>query len=281
MLELPTRRSLCWLTLLLISSTSAFQSQSTTTSRLRKRTNAAIVMRYSSSGNDTNEDTNQESRRRKLKSKLSSFMSETTKKRPAMQEKTEDEKRIDEYLEYIQSRENRLKNARRQRSRKKKPNDFFVTKPKDYMAAAFKKPSKKEQTDYSSQYLQYIGHRYDRLRTDDYSFIESQWYNSRGPTKHEVKPSNQELISTDNSLENSVKKDANKSGLFGRSSKMRSLLCKMKRKDSSDKAVKKTRLQILKRSSKIAIGIVTTALFLRMAVTATFVMGLRLGVILA
>eukprot|EP00547_Thalassionema_nitzschioides_P001713 CAMPEP_0194214988 /NCGR_PEP_ID=MMETSP0156-20130528/16458_1 /TAXON_ID=33649 /ORGANISM="Thalassionema nitzschioides, Strain L26-B" /LENGTH=274 /DNA_ID=CAMNT_0038943383 /DNA_START=132 /DNA_END=957 /DNA_ORIENTATION=- len=248
--------------------------------------NDLLVMQYSNTGS-TSGDNDQESLRRissKLKTKISSF----SKKIPTVQEKTEDQKRIEEYLEYIRSRENRLKNARGHSStERKKPKDFFVTKPKDYMSAAFKEKSvnkEEKQTDYNSQYMQYIGHRRDRLHTDDYSFVKSQWYNSRGPVKEDPRPSNQEPIPTHISLEVNAEKEADGrpiNGLFGRSSKMSSLLCRMKRKKTLDQAVKKTRLQVFKRVNKITIAMLTTALFLRTAVTAIFAIGLKLGVILA
>lgn len=286
--------SLQWLTLLVVASTSAFQSNSFTTTRQLSRTNNNLcVMQYSNIGNP--DDNNDQESFRSISSKLKTKFS-FSKKIPSTPEKTEDQKRIEEYLEYIRSRENRLKNARRQsssteRKKKKKPNDFFVTKPKDYMSAAFKKKKsskssgkEQKQTDYNSQYMQYIDHRHDRLHTDDYSFIKSQWYDSsKGPAKENVRPSDVRPART-SSEDSSVNKGAESHAvnrLFGRRSKLRSLLCSMKQKKTLDQPAKKTRLRAFKRVSKITIGMLTTALFLRAVVTATFVIGLKVGFILA
>eukprot|EP00546_Thalassionema_frauenfeldii_P005277 CAMPEP_0178917454 /NCGR_PEP_ID=MMETSP0786-20121207/13257_1 /TAXON_ID=186022 /ORGANISM="Thalassionema frauenfeldii, Strain CCMP 1798" /LENGTH=288 /DNA_ID=CAMNT_0020591009 /DNA_START=22 /DNA_END=888 /DNA_ORIENTATION=- len=288
MLEHQRARSSLWITLLMITSTSsAFHSKPATTLLHRRRsTNAAMVMEYSKSQND-------QPRRitNKLKNKLSSFMSDAKKQNPNLSKKSEDEKRIEEYLQYIHNRENRLKSSRtlHKNKKSKKPKDFFVTKPRDYISAAFKNKSsssknQKEEPDDGNQYLEYIGHRYDRLRTDDYSYIQSQWYNNKDPTKRlQLSPDGQNIQKLPASTSSGEKRDSSQAinGLFGKSSSMRSFFSQLKQKNDIDNERKTSQFLLLKKSSKIIAGTLLAVLFLRTTLIATVAIGLRTGVILA
>lgn len=273
--------------LLITSTSSAFHSQPVTTLLHRRSTNAAMVMEYSNSQNDQPRRI-----RNKLKNKLSSFMSDAKKQNPSLSKKSEDEKRIEEYLQYIHNRENRLKSSRTLHKNKiKKPKDFFVTKPRDYISAAFKNKisssiNRKEGPDDGNQYLEYIGHRYDRLRTDDYSYIQSQWNNNKDPTNRlQLRPEGKNVQKLPDSTSLGEKREAEASqvinGLFGKSSSMRSFFSQLKQKSDVDNDRKTSQFLLLKKSSKIIAGTLIAVLFLRTALIATVAIGLRTGAILA